>query len=67
MRREHYWFAQWYLTQVVDKDHAKFLEPIDHDFVVNDLVIAVHGSIECTNHPRKSLNRHFNACTKTAR
>ena len=67
MRREHYWFTCRYLTQVIDENYAEFFETIHHDFVVNYLVVAIHGSIKRTNHPCKRLNRHFNARAKTAR
>lgn len=67
MRGEHYWFAEWYLTQIVNEDNAKFFEPIDHDFIVNDLVIAVHRSIKRSYHPRECLDCHLDAGAKTTR
>jgi hypothetical protein len=44
----------------------ELFEAFDDQLVVNDFVVAVHRRIKTSNHPRKSLNCHFDACAKAA-
>ena len=53
------------LVDVVDEDHAERLEPLDHEPVVDDLVVAVHGRLEDAHHPRERLDRHLDARRRT--
>ena len=52
---------------VVDEHDTLLTEAVDDDPVVDDLVVAVHGRFEGTNHPREGLDRHLHAGTEAAR
>ncbi len=52
---------------VVDEDHALFAEPLDHEPVVHDLVVAVDGRLERSHHPGECLDRHLDAGAKASR
>jgi hypothetical protein len=57
----------WYFVDAVNKHHSLCTEAIHHHFVVNDFVIAVHGSLEGSNHPCQCLYRHLNTSTEATR
>jgi hypothetical protein len=66
MGREHQGCSGRHLAHVVDEDDALAAELVDHQSVMDDLVIAVDGGLEDTHHPRESLDRHFHARAKAA-
>ena len=49
---------------VVDEYDAFFNKAVNHNLVVNNLVVAVHRAIKGAHHPCKSLNSHFNSGTE---
>ncbi len=48
------------------KTTPRALEPLDHDLVVDDLVVAVHGRLERSHHPCQRLDRHLDAGAEAA-
>ena len=65
--REHERRARRDVVDVVDEDHAEAAEPVDHEAVVDDLVVAVDGRLEDPDHPRERLDRHLDPGTEAAR
>ena len=61
VRRQHQRRARRHLGDVVDEDHTLVLEPLDHEPVVHDLVVAVDGRLERADHPCEGLDRHLHA------
>ena len=66
VRRQHERCARGNGVDVVDEDHALVAEPVDHELVVHDLVVAVDGRVERLHHPRQRLDRHLDARTEPA-
>ena len=50
---------------VVDENDPELAEAVDHDLVVDDLVVAVDGRLEDPHHPGERLDRHLHAGTKS--
>ena len=48
-----------HLGDVVDEHHAEVAEAVDHQLVVDDLVVAVHGRLEGPHHPGQRLDGHL--------
>ena len=67
MGRKHEWRAIRYLADVVDEHDAKAAKAVDHEPVVNDLVVAVDGRVEHAHHPTKRFDRHLDTGTEAAR
>jgi putative radical SAM enzyme (TIGR03279 family) len=67
VRAEHDRPARRHGRHVVDEDHAQPFEAFDHQPVVDDLVIAVHGRLEGPNHPGERLDRHFDSGAEASR
>jgi hypothetical protein len=55
------------LRHVVDEHHAQLAEPVHHQPVVDDLVVAVHRRLEDPDHPPEGLDRHLDAGAEAAR
>jgi hypothetical protein len=64
---EHDRAAGWHVVDVVDEHHSLTLEALDHDPVVDDLVVAVHRRVERVHHPGEGLDRHLDAGTEPSR
>ena len=62
--REHERRAGGHVVHVVDEHHAELAEAVDHEPVVDDLVVAVHRRLEDPHHPRQGLDRHLDAGTE---
>ena len=58
---EHHGRARGNLRDVVDEHDAEPAEPVDHELVVDDLVVAVDGRVEDAHHPRERLDGHLHA------
>jgi hypothetical protein len=56
-----------HLGDVVDEHHAQVAEAVDHQLVVHDLVVAVHGRLEGSHHPGQGLDGHLHAGAEAAR
>ena len=67
MGREHERRARPGPRDVVDEDHPELAEAVDHDLVVDDLVVAVNGRFEHPHHPRQRLDRHLHAGAEAPR
>ena len=67
VRRQHERRAGRDLGDVVDEHHALLAEALDHEPVVDDLVVAVHGRLEGPHHPGERLDRHLDAGAEAAR
>ena len=59
--RQHDRPARRHLGDVVDEDDAEVAEAVDHELVVDDLVVAVHGRLEGPHHPGQRLDGHLHA------
>jgi hypothetical protein len=51
---------------VVYEDHPEFTEAVHHQPVVNDLMEAIDGRLEHTEHPGEGLDRHLHPSTEAA-
>jgi len=58
---EHHRTAHGNLGDVIDEHDAELAESVDHDLVVDDLVVAVHRRIEAAHHPRERLDGHLHS------
>lgn len=67
MRREHEWPPGGHIVDVVDEPHAELAESVDDPAVVHDLVVAVHGRLEGSDHPRERLDGHLDPGAEPAR
>ena len=67
VRRQHDRHADRHVADVVDEHHPEPLEALDDESVVDDLVVAVHGSRERPDHPGQRLDRHLDAGTEPSR
>ncbi len=61
MGREHDGAAGGDISDVVDEHDAEVLEALHDALVVHDLVVAVHGRLEGSHHPRQSLDGHLDS------
>ena len=59
--RQHDRAARRHLGDVVDEHHAEVPEAVDHELVVDDLVVAVHRRLEGPHHPGQRLDGHLDA------
>ena len=59
VRRQHERRAGGNVGDVVDEHDALLAEALDHEPVVDDLVVAVHGRLERPHHPGERLDRHL--------
>jgi hypothetical protein len=66
VRRQHERRTGGNITHVVDEDNALATELLYHQAIVHDLVVAVNGGLEDTDHPRESLDGHLHARTEAA-
>jgi hypothetical protein len=41
-------------------------ESVDNNFVMNNLVVAVHGLVKGSHHPRERLDGHLNASAESS-
>jgi len=64
--RQHDRSTLGHLGNVVDEHDTEILETLDDDLVVDDLVVAVHRSLETANHPRQGLDGHLDSGAETA-
>jgi hypothetical protein len=55
------------LGHVVDEDDPELAEAVDHDLVVDDLVVAVDGRLEDPHHPGEGLDGHLHAGAEAPR
>ena len=67
VRRQHQRRAGRHLGNVVDEHDALLAEALDHEPVVDDLVVAVHGRLERPHHPGERLDRHLDPGAEAAR
>jgi len=65
--RKHDRSTSRHIGDVVDEDHAGLFEPLHHELVVHDLVVAVHRRFERPHHPGKGLDRHLDTGAKASR
>ena len=56
--------AGWHKSDVVDENDPELAEAVDHDLVVDDLVVAVNGRFEDPHHPGERLDRHLHPGTE---
>ena len=54
------------LSDIVDEHDTKAFEALDHQLVVNDLVVAVHRRVEGAHHPGERLDGHLHAGAEAA-
>ena len=57
--REHDRAAFGYFADVVNENHTRGFETLNHQLVVDNLVVAVHGRFKCPDHPGKRLDSHL--------
>ena len=65
--RKHDRSTSRHIGDVVDEDHAGLFEPLHHELVVHDLVVAVHRRFERPHHPGEGLDRHLDTGAKASR
>ena len=56
-----------HVGDIVDEHHTLVFEPLDHELVVDDLVVAVDRWLERTHHPGQRLDRHLHPGAEPAR
>ena len=64
---EHDRAAFRHVGDVIDEHDPERLEPVDHELVVDDFVVAVDGRLEGAHHPRERLDRHLYPGAEPAR
>ena len=64
--REHERRAGRHIGDIVDEHHALLAETLDHEPVVDDLVVAVHRRLERPHHPGQRLDRHLDPRAEAA-
>jgi hypothetical protein len=67
VRRQHERGPDGHVGDVVDEHDAELTEAVDHQAVVDDLVVAVHRRLERPDHPRQRLDRHLHTGAEAAR
>jgi len=65
--RQHQGRPLRHRLDVVDEDDPELAKPVDHDLVVDDLVIAVHRRLKDPVHPGERLDGHLHPGTKAPR
>ena len=66
MCRQHDGRACRNVGDVIDEDHPHVLESLNDEAIMNNLVIAVHGRFECSNHGGEGLDGHLHTSAKTS-
>ena len=64
--REHHRGAVGKVVDAVDEDDPEVPEPLHHEPVVDDLVVAVDGRLEDPDHPGQGLDGHLHAGAEPA-
>src|SRR2546428_611931 len=64
--RQHDGTARGHVGDVVDEHHPEVFEALDHELVVDDLVVAVHRRLEGPDHAGQGLDRHLDPGAEAA-